>query len=246
MIGVLGGMGPLATLDFFSKVLAATPAKGDADHVPMLIQSDPRIPARPAAILSDGVSPLPALLAGRDRLVAAGATALVMPCNTAHYWYADLLEGCPVPFLSIVDASLHALSPIADTGSTIGIIATRATLEAKIFDPALVRLGYKVLLPENTVTDSLILPGIELVKLGDPLRGGHLIEQAVQALLDQGARAVILACTETPLALDAIKSPLRIHCVDSTAALAQSCVAWWQSQPAVTGPSEIGNGLARP
>jgi aspartate racemase len=246
MIGVLGGMGPLATLDFFSKVLAATPAKGDADHVPMLIQTDPRIPARPAAILSGGLSPLPELLAGRNRLVAAGATALVMPCNTAHYWYADLQDGCPVPFLSIVDASLNELSLLADAGSTIGIIATRATLASKIFDPALIRLSYKVMLPEDIVTDTLILPGIELVKLGDPLRGGHLIEQAVQALLDQGAHAVILACTETPLALDAAKSPLRIHCVDSTAALARTCVAWWLSQPVAFGSTEIGDGLARP
>jgi aspartate racemase len=229
MIGVLGGMGPLATLDFFSKVLAATPAKRDADHVPLLIQTDPRIPPRPAAILGGGMSPLPELLAGRDRLVAAGATALAMPCNTAHFWYADLLNGCPVPFLSIVDASLHELSLLAGAGSSIGIIATRATIAAKIFDPALIRSGYTVMLPEEAVMDTLVLPGIELVKLGDTLGGGHLIEEAVQALLNQGASTVILACTETPLALDAVKSQLRVRCVDSTAALARTCVAWWQS-----------------
>ena len=80
--------------------------------------------------------------------------------------------------------------------------------------------------------NTLVLPGIEFVKAGDPLRGGQLIEQAVQALLNQGARAVILACTETPLALDALKSPLRNHCVDSTAALARCCVAWWQADQA--------------
>jgi aspartate racemase len=235
MIGVLGGMGPLATLDFFSKVLAATPAKGDADHVPLLIQTDPRIPPRPAAILSGGISPLPELLAGRNRLVAAGATALVMPCNTAHYWYADLIESCPVPFLSIVDASLHELSLLADAGSSIGIIATRATIAAKVFDPALIRSGYTVMLPEDAVMDTLILPGIELVKLGKTEPAGHLIEQAVQALLNQGARTVILACTETPVALDAIHSKLRNNCVDSTAALARSCVAWWQSHGASLG-----------
>ena len=81
MIGVLGGMGPLATVDFFNKVLAATPAQGDADHVPLLIQSDPRISPRPAAIFGSGRSPLPELLAGRDRLISAGATMLAMPCN---------------------------------------------------------------------------------------------------------------------------------------------------------------------
>lgn len=239
MIGVLGGMGPLATLDFFNKVLAATPAKGDADHVPLLIQSDPRISPRPAAILGKGRSPLPELLAGRDRLIAAGATALVMPCNTAHFWYADLCQGCTVPFLSIVDASVKELVPLADAGSTIGIIATRATLAAQIFDPVLIGLGYTVMLPDESAMESLVLPGIELVKAGEPLQGGRLIEQAVQALLNHGAQAVILACTETPLALDAIQSPLRIHCVDSTAALAKSCVAWWQSSQA----DSIGQGL---
>ncbi len=227
MIGVLGGMGPLATVDFFSKVISETPARGDGDHVPLLIQSDPRIAPRPAAILGEGRSPLPELLAGRDRLITAGAKALAMPCNTAHFWYADLLKGCSVPFLSIVDASVHELSLLADAGSTIGIIATRATLAAQIFDAALVRSGYKVILPEDIVMNTVVLPGIEYVKAGDTLRGGQLIEQAVQALLQQGASAVVLACTETPLALDAIKSLLRIHCVDSTAALARSCVAWW-------------------
>ena len=231
MIGVLGGMGPLATLDFFNKILAATAAKTDADHVPLLIQSDPRIAPRPAAILSGGRSPLPELLAGRDRLIAAGATALAMPCNTAHFWHADLLEGCSVPFLSIVDASIRELALLADAGASIGIIATRATLAAQIFDAPLTRAGYIPVLPDDVLLDALVLPGIERVKAGDTLGGGELIEQAVQALLTRGARAVVLACTETPLALDALQSPLRGQCVDSTAALARCCVAWWQTRP---------------
>lgn len=234
MIGVLGGMGPLATVDFFRKVLSETPARGDADHVPLLIQSDPRIAPRPAAILSGGRSPLPELLAGRDRLISGGATALAMPCNTAHFWYADLTKDCSVPFLSIVDASVNELSPLADAGSPIGIIATRATLAAGVFDAALARSGYTAMLPNEVVMDTLVLPGIEFVKAGDPLRGGQLIEPAVQALLDHGARAVILACTETPLALDALDSKLRVHCVDSTAALARCCVAWWQVNQAAS------------
>lgn len=241
MIGVLGGMGPLATVDFFYKVLAATPAKGDAEHVPLLIQSDPRIPPRPAAILGDGRSPLPELQAGRDRLIAAGATALAMPCNTAHYWYADLLKGCAVPFFSIVDASISELALLADSGQPVGIIATRATLAAKIFDAPLARAGYTVRLPDDAMMDTLVLPGIDLVKAGDALRGGDLVEQAVQALLTQGARAVILACTETPLALDAVQSQLRSQCVDSTAALARCCVAWWCAPHASADRQLAGN-----
>lgn len=228
MIGVLGGMGPSATVDFFNKVLASTSAQGDADHVPLLIQSDPRIAPRPAAILSGGRSPLPELLAGRDRLIAAGATALAMPCNTAHYWYADLVKGCSVPFLSIVDASCTEVGSLTTAGAPIGIIATRATLAAKIFDAPLQHAGYTTMLPDDDMMDKLVLPGIELVKAGQAAQAGQLIEQAVQALLTRGAGAVVLACTETPLALDAVQSPLRQQCVDSTAALARACVAWWQ------------------
>ena len=229
MIGVLGGMGPLATLDFFHKVLLATPAKGDADHVPLLIQSDPRIPPRPPAILGGGLSPLPELVLGRDRLIAAGATALVMPCNTAHHWYADLSKGCPVPFISIVDASVAELASLADAGSSIGIIATRATLATHIFNAPLTRAGHTLMLPDDGQMDGLVLPGIELAKAGHAMQAGQLIAQAVQALLHQGASAVVLACTELPLALDAVQSPLRAKCVDSTAALARACVAWWQA-----------------
>ena len=90
MLGVIGGMGPLATADFFHKLIAATPAAGDEDHVPVLIHSVPQLPSRPAAILRGGASPLPQLMQARDRLLTAGATMLAMPCNTAHYWYDDL------------------------------------------------------------------------------------------------------------------------------------------------------------
>jgi aspartate racemase len=130
-----------------------------------------------------------------------------------------------------VDASLKELSHLASSGSSIGVIATRATISAQIFDPALLRLGYKVVIPNESVMDTLVLPGIEMVKADETLRGAKLIEQSVQWLFNHGA-PVVLACTETPLAMDAIKSPLRSQCVDTTAALARSCVAWWQSNQA--------------
>lgn len=233
MIGVLGGMGPLATVDFFSKVIAATPATCDEDHVPLLIQSDPRIAARPAAILTGARSPLQALLAGRDRLIAAGAVALAMPCNTAHFWYPNLVQGCSVPFLSIVDACCGELGALAAPGARVGIIATQATLAARIFDEPLFKLGYTPLVPDDLEMDDLVLPAIELVKADRTAEGGRLIEQAVNSLLSRGASAVILACTETPVALDANQSELRSMCIDSTGALARSCVTWWRNHHAI-------------
>ena len=227
MIGILGGMGPLATADFFSKVVAATPATHDEDHVPLLIQSDPRIPSRPAAILQGGPSPLPALLAGRDRLITAGAIALAMPCNTAHVWLPELRQDCPVPFLSIVDASCDEAAARAKPGAAIGIIGTEATLKSRLFDDELARRGFMPLLPSDDALRDWVLPAIEQVKAGHAAEGGQQVERAVQALFDRGAQVVVLACTETPLALDAMASPLRERCVDTNAALARACVAWW-------------------
>ena len=229
MIGILGGMGPLATVDFFSKVIAATPVATDEAHVPLLIQSDPRIPSRPAAILRGGESPLAALLAGRDRLIAAGVVALAMPCVTAHFWLAHLRDGCPVPFLSMVDATCEEAASRATPGARIGLIATGATLATHLFDQRLEAMGFVLLLPEDSEMTALVLPAVALVKAGRAVAGGHLVAQAVQALLARGATTVVLACTETPLALDTIESDLRRVCVDCTGALARSCVRWWQA-----------------
>jgi aspartate racemase len=230
MLGVIGGMGPAATADFFAKLIEETPAARDEDHIPTLIVSDPRVPGRPVAILENGPSPLPALLAIRDKLIAAGATVLAMPCNTAHYWYEELARDCPVPFVSIVEASCDAVAEIAAPGSAIGLVATRATLAAGMFGRQLQMRGYSAMLPSEDELAGAILPSIRAVKEGKAEAAGVLLAPAVQALLDRGAATIILACTETPIALDAIGSPLLARCVDSNRALARACVKRWMGR----------------
>lgn len=231
MLGVIGGMGPAATADFFAKLIEETPATCDDDHIPTLIASDPRVPGRPAAILDGGPSPLPALRAIRDKLIGAGATLLAMPCNTAHAWYDGLAGDCPVPFISIVEASCAALAEVAAAGSSIGLVATRATLAAGMFDRELAARGYAAMRPSERELGAAILSAIRLVKEGRIREAGSLLEPAVQALLDRGAAAVILACTETPIALDVVGSPLRDRCIDSNRALARACVRSWFQRP---------------
>ncbi len=227
MLGVIGGMGPAATVDFLAKLIEETPAAAEDEHIPTLVVSDPRVPSRTAAILGGGPSPLPALAAIRDRLVAAGATLLAMPCNTAHAWYADLAQDCPVPFVSIVEASCAALAEVAAAGSTIGLVATRATLAAGIFDRELAARGYAAMRPSGGDLGEAVLPAIRLVKAGRSREAGVLLEPAVRTLLERGAAAVILACTETPIALDAVGSPLRDRCIDSNRSLARACARAW-------------------
>lgn len=232
MLGVIGGMGPAATADFFAKLIEETPADGDDDHIPTLIVSDPRLPGRPEAILEGGASPLPALRARRDKLLAGGATLLAMPCNTAHYWYDELARDCPVPFISIVETGCDAAARLAPAGSAIGIVGTRATLAARLFDRRLEAGGHRPLQPTEGELAEFVLPSIRLVKQGRAEAAGHLLAPAVQALLDRGAAAVILACTETPIALAAIGSPLAARCVDSNRALARACVSRWVASAA--------------
>lgn len=226
LLGVLGGMGPLATADFFTKLIEETPATDDHEHIPVLLSSDPRIPSRPAAILANGRSPLGELIAQRDRLIGAGATALAMPCNTAHYWFDALTQDCAVPFLSIVDASL-AMLPQEANDAPVGLVATRATLVGQIFDHRLTALGHEVIVPTEEELATAILPSIKRVKENRKREAGDLLVPAVHALFDRGARAVILACTETPIALEAIDAPILDRCIDTNRALARACVRHW-------------------
>ena len=158
-----------------------------------------------------------------------------MPCNTAHFWLTELRQGCPVPFLSIVEASCQEAATRATlraavgapASGVVGLIGTQATLAARLFDTELLRHSLTAIVPNELEMQNWVLPAIDCVKSGEVLKGGPLIERAVQALLDRGAHQVVLACTETPLALDAIQSRLREHCIDTNSALARACVSWW-------------------
>ena len=230
MIGILGGMGPLATVDFMQKVIEATPAKSDQEHVPLLVHSVPTIPDRTRAILSGGESPLPHLLQGLDTLVAGGAQCVAVPCNTAHYWHAALAQHSPVPVLHIADSVSDALR--ATGVDCVGLLATRGTIAAGFYQQRLAVHGYHCLLPEAAELDALVMAGIYAVKSGNISEGGRLLEQAALNLRGRGAGAVILACTEIPPALAHIGSPAQEFAVDATRVLAAACVAWWLSSRA--------------
>jgi aspartate racemase len=226
ILGILGGMGPLATADFFAKLVALTPAEDDAMHVPVLVASLPQIPPRVPAILDNGESPLPMLVAVRNRLVAAGATTIAMPCNTAHHWYDALSRGGP-PMLHIADAAITALRRLAPRPARVGLVATTGTLVSGFYQERLAQAGYASLLPEADDLARDIVPAIAAVKSGRLHQGGEGFVRAARALRVRGADAVILACTEVPPAVAAVGKPADVPCVDATEALAAACVAAW-------------------
>lgn len=237
MIGVIGGMGPLATADFLNKVIEEAQVEDDEGHVPLLISCDPRIPKRPAAILAGAESPLPRLIEIRNRLLAAGATGLVMPCNTAHHWYPALTVGCPVPFLSMVDTGCAEAARLSASGAAVAVLGTRATLATGMFDDALGRLGRSPIQPTDEELDRLLLPAIAAVKAGKTAQAGAWLTEALDALVHRGVRHVILACTELPVALQSVPPDLSTLCIDNNRVLARATVTLWRglSRPAAAG-----------
>jgi len=220
IVGVLGGMGPAATVDFMRKVLAATPAVRDQDHVPMVVSCIPQVPDRTAAFRGDGESPLPAMLGSGHRLAAAGAGLVVMPCNTAHLWYDELQAELGLPMIHLVDA---ALAEAAAHGGRIGLLATDATLASGLY---VNRAGGAVQWLWPTAVEMLewVMPGIEDVKAGRLDAARTKLRCAGHALARRGAAALVLGCTEIPIVLDDATAGLPV--VDATAALARRAVAW--------------------
>lgn len=220
-VGVLGGMGPLATVDFMHKLLDATPARCDQDHLPLLVSSIPQVPDRTAAYRGEGASPLPALIASGRRLVDGGAAMVVMPCNTAHLWFEPLQAALGVPMLHLVDAALAEAAEVVG-GAPLGLLATDATLASGLYTARAPQIGW--CLPTAVEIDTCITPGIAAIKAGDLATGRARLSAVACALVRRGARALVLGCTEIPLVLDAASAPVPV--IDATAALARRTVAW--------------------
>lgn len=232
IVGILGGMGPLATADFLRKLVERTPAARDQEHIPVVVYSVPQIPDRNEAILHHGPSPLAALLQGAEVLRRAGAGCIAIPCNTAHFWADQLAARSTLPVLHIADAVLGELAASAPAGAAIGLLGTAATLAAGIYQRRLDGHGYRVVLPDADAVERLLMPGIRAVKRGDLATGSRLLAAAGRGLQARGATRLILACTEIPLALEAVAAPDLAHCIDATACLAEACIAWWRAAQA--------------
>lgn len=217
-VGVLGGMGPAATLDFLTRLHAATPARGDADHLRVITDSDPRVPGRNAALSGDGPSPGPALAAMARGLVTAGAELLAMPCNAAHGWAAEIAAATPVRFVSMVDAAVAAIR--ANGAATVGVLAADATLGAGLYRTALAAHGIAVI----DVASADFMPVLARIKGGDtgPALRGAMAALAA-GLVAQGADAVLAACTEVPLVLSA--ADVTVPLIDATGALVDAVLA---------------------
>ena len=228
LVGILGGMGPLATVDLMAKIIAHTPATRDQDHVPVIAWNVPQVPDRQRALAGEGPSPLPAMQEGIARLNQAGATCIAIACNTAHHWHDALQAASNAPILHIARITLAVLQrePVA---GPVGLIATHGTLAARLYQDLLEPAGIECLVPDAEQMDALFVPGCYAIKRGAVDEGGGLLDTLAGTLAARGATRLLLACTEVPVGLERIGSSLLPICIDPTLALAQACIAHYRS-----------------
>jgi aspartate racemase len=198
VIGILGGMGPLATADLFRRIIEKTPAKRDQDHPRVLIYNDPKIPDRTDFILGRGEDPRPELLAGAKKLEECGADFVIMPCNTAHFFAETVQKGIGIPLVSMVEETAKRVKKMGIR--KVGLLATDGTVKGLVYHRALLRHGVQIALPSKKY-QAMVMEGIyDGVKAGDLKKGRELI-LTVAKRLERRSEAIIAGCTEVSLVL---------------------------------------------
>jgi aspartate racemase len=228
MLGVLGGMGPLASAHFMVRLTQLTPAARDQDHVATVLWSDPRVPDRTVGQPSGEADPLPWLVRGVQGLQRAGCGAIAIPCNTAHRWYDAMCDAAQVPILHIVDAAATDLRRIGCAAGRCGVMATQAALAMRLYQDRLGAQGWDCIVPSPDEMDRLVSPAIALVKLNRMADAYEPLAETVRRLAARGATVVVLGCTEIPLGIQAGPAP-DLPVVDSIDALARSAIEWARS-----------------
>ena len=217
-VGVLGGMGPEATLVFLGKFYALTRARREQDRPPLLLDMDPSVPDRNRAWENKDASPGPALAAMGRRLASAGANFCVLPCITAHGFAGDFETVTGLPLLHLPNLVAGALAD-RHIGS-VGLLATRTTLEMQLFQDAFAHHGIEVIVPNASDQDAL-MQAIYAIKRGDEARAE--VMAVAEHLIHSGAQALLIGCTDlSTLQLDKIGP---CECIDALDALAERTLA---------------------
>ncbi|MGC9490358.1 MAG: aspartate/glutamate racemase family protein [Thermovirgaceae bacterium] len=220
ILGILGGMGPAATAEFFSLICSHVPAKKDQDHPRIYILSDPRIPDRTEAIMGDGQDPGPFILEDMKKLALWGASFLVVPCNTAHVFIDRLAGEIPLPLVHIVHATIEEAARRSARGAWL--MGTRGTLESGIYQKHAKKSAYPLAIPSPELQKKT-QEVIRLVKANEKDKAGDFLEDIVCKLREQHDLPVIAACTELPLAWKSSRLPAK-GMISSLEALVLACI----------------------
>jgi aspartate racemase len=220
--GIIGGMGPEATVDLLQRIIANTPALDDVDHIRCIVDNNPKIPSRIKAILGeDGANPGPAMAEMARRLEQWGADFLAIPCNTAHYYYDWVAEAVSIPVIHLIDLVVEKIIAENPGLGEVGILGSTTIVKTGLYASRFGTRGIAVVYPEAADQEQLFAL-IRAVKKGDtgPAVAASFAE-ICSGLARRGVAVCILGCTE----LGVIRTDLPIASVDAAEVLAREIVA---------------------
>ncbi|WP_196595017.1 aspartate/glutamate racemase family protein [Pectinatus frisingensis] len=219
-IGLIGGMGPMATVDLLKKIILSTDAQKDQDHIHVIVDNNTSIPDRSEAIWEKGPSPVPQLLESVNRLTDAGADFLIMSCNTAHYFLPKLQPHLRVPFLNMIEET--AKYCVSKQINHVGLLASGGTYTSGIYNKIFANFNINVSVPDDAGTEICHKIIFEGVKAGNDNYNTQPFQSVLQKMRQEGAVSFILGCTEMPLAIKTYN--IAGHFIDATQVLAESAV----------------------
>ena len=221
MIGILGGMGTQAGLDFCNKLAMLNRGKIDQEYPLFMLYNKANIPGRPESIgvQTKKFSDLPkdsqnitkynkvlkSLLNGCKSLEKSGCKFIVIPCNTAHYWYEDLKKKIKIPIINMPKEVFLYTKKICKKNSKIGLLATEGTLKTKIYEK-IFKTEYQLIKPQYNLQIKSVNKTIRHVKMGNIKLAEKSIKPAINYLIKNNCKKIILGCTELPIAIFAFKS----------------------------------------
>lgn len=230
-IGVVGGVGPAATVDLFNKIVISTDARCDQDHLKVVVEQNPQIPDRTEHLLRGGIDPTLALYATCKRLQDDGASLIAIPCNTAHVFVPRIQPYLTTPIVNMLQATMRHIRDTWPGQKSVGLLATTGTIQTRVYHEAAEAQGIELQVPDARYQLRVMeaIYGPRGVKAGytEGECAGHLLA-AMASLVDQGAEILILGCTELPLLMREDPAyPIAgktVAIVDPTAILARTCV----------------------
>lgn len=218
-IGILGGMGPLATAELFRRIVEKTPAKRDQDHPRIIIYNNPKIPDRTAFILGKGEDPRPELIDSARKLESWGADFIIMPCNTAHFFAETIQREIKVPLLSMIEETAKEIEKMGLR--KVGLLATDGTIKGLVYHRALLDRGIGIAVP-NREDQKKVMRGIyKGVKSGNLELGRELILRVAKKL-EKRSEGIIAGCTEVSVALR--QEDLSVPLIDPMDVIAERAV----------------------
>ncbi|MBU0661575.1 amino acid racemase [Patescibacteria group bacterium] len=221
IIGIIGGMGPFATIDFESKLLSKVHAEKDSDYPVMITINNSNIPDRTKALLSGGKSPVEAIKKSIHLLKNTGAEVLVLPCNTAHAFYDDFKsEFDAVDFVHIIKESVSYIKKHYPHMKKITVFATEGVMHTRLYHTLLEQEGFEVIDPSKE-QQKIIMDAIYKIKANNMTEPKSILEEQTKIMIEQGAEGIILGCTELPLVMKSDTFPF----FDATDILAEAVIA---------------------